>query len=156
MKLVGSSLIAILGGLLIEKIFPGNQVGFMAVLKSVCTCLLSGCGSLFFMMFLDKIDLFNVKAEKRQERIREIFAERRKELQRRAECMQVDVINALKNQRFQFDNLISGAEQAIAEKDVDSVNQYSYALANFFGVTLEYSNTEEFVKWWDRQQVVKL
>jgi len=153
-KLVGTSLIAIIGDVLIEKIFPANPVGFMLILKSVCSCLLSGCGSLFFMMLMDKIDLFDAKAEKRQNRIREIFEARYIELQERASCMQSEVLNALKNQRLSFDNLIRGAEQAVEKKDIDTVVAYSYKLAEFFSVDLEYSNTAEFVKWWERQAVI--
>ena len=150
-KLVGSSLIAILGGMLIDKVFKEE-----GVLKSVFTCLLSGCGSLFFMMFMDKVDLFSAKAEKRQARIREIFDARRAELQMRASCMQVEVIDLLKKQRLCFDDLISGAEKAIEEKNVDSVVHYSYSLANFFKVELEYSNTKEFVRWWDQQKAIQI
>lgn len=155
-KLVGSSLIAILGGLLIDKIFPKEPEGYLRVLKTVCTCLLSGCGSLFFMMFMDKIDLFDVKAEKRQARIREIFEIRKAELQERASCMKVEVLSLLKEQRLCFDDLVNGAEQAVEKKDVDAVVVYSYALADFFKVELEYSNTAEFVAWWDCQEVIHI
>jgi len=68
--------------------------------------------------------------------------------------MQSEVLNALKNQRLSFDNLIRGAEQAVEKKDIDTVVAYSYKLAEFFSVDLEYSNTAEFVKWWERQAVI--
>lgn len=155
-KLVGSSLVAILGGLLLDKIFPEKPEGFLRVLKSVCTALLSGCGSLFFMMFMDKIDLFSTKAEKRTQRIQEIFDARCAELHERASSMRVEVINLLKEQRLCFDKLISGAEDAIDRKDINAVVSYSYALAEFFKVELEYSNTKEFVEWWDQQKVIRI
>jgi len=150
-KLIGSSLIAILGGMLIDKVFKEE-----GLLKSVFTCLLSGCGSLFFMMFMDKIDLFSAKAEKRQARIREIFDARRAELHERASFMQVEVLDMLKKQRLCFDDLLNGAVQAVEQKNISGVVSYSYALADFFKVELEYSTTAEFVQWWDCQQVIRI
>ena len=152
-KLVGGAVISIVGGILIDKIkiFDNNSL-----LKSIATALLTGCGSLIFMFLLDKLDLFNVKAEKRAARIEEIFDARAKDMEERISCMQVDAINLLRNQCLCFDKLINGAEKAIKEKDVDKVVQYSYAIADFFKVELEYTNTAEFVEWWDKQKVICL
>ena len=108
------------------------------------------------MALLDKLDLFSVKAEKRSARIEEIFEARARELATRVSCMQVEVIDLLKKQRLCFDDLILGAEKAIKEKNVDRVVQYSYSLAEFFKVELEYSNTAEFVRWWDQQEIIRI
>lgn len=150
-KLLGGTIISIVGAMIVDKIPAGNEM-----LKSILSCLISGCGSLIFMALLDKLDLFSVKAEKRSARIEEIFEARARELATRVSCMQVEVIDLLKKQRLCFDDLILGAEKAIKEKNVDRVVQYSYSLAEFFKVELEYSNTAEFVRWWDQQEIIRI
>ncbi len=151
-KLLGGTIISIAGSMLIEKIF-GTEPSF---LKNIATCLLTGCGTLAFMALMDKLDLFSVKAEKRAARIEEIFAERAKDLAERVSCLQVDVVDLLKKQCLSFDRLISGAEQAIENKNVDQMVMYSYALADFFKVGLAYTNTREFIQWWDQQELLSI
>lgn len=148
-KLLGGTVISILGGTLVKKIAGGNEL-----LEAILNCLVSGCGSLMFMALLDKLDLFHVKAERRKARIREIFEARLAEMQERVSCLQVDALNLLSKQRICFEELIQNASKAIEEKNPEKMVGCSYAIAAFFSVELEFSNTREFVEWWDKQKVL--
>lgn len=155
-KLIGSSLIAILGGMLIDKIFGADSSGIKGVFKEICSCLLSGCGTMLFILLMDKIDLFSAKEEKRRARINEIFAARWREMEERARCVRVEAVKRMAERRLKFDELIEGAEQAIEQQDTHAVMLYSYSLAEFFEVDLEYTDTDDFIRWWDQQEVVRI
>ena len=153
-KLLGGLIISVVGGIIVSKLDGLDKLS--PGLKNIIGALITGCGTLIFMSLLDKLDLFSTKAEKRAARIKEIFDARIADMEERAACMRVEVIELLGKQRRCFDALISGMETAIDSENVEDMVQYSYSLADFFKVELEYSNTEEFVKWWDSQKVIKV
>ena len=64
--------------------------------------MLSGIASTLFMLLLDQIDLFSVKAEKRRQRIEEIFDERIQDIKNATQTFNTAAIEALQTQKQQF------------------------------------------------------
>ena len=77
-KLIGGSVIAI-SGVALESLL--NKIGIGEPWSVVLSTMLSGIASALFMYILNKADLFSTKAEKRYERVKEIFDERIKDVQ---------------------------------------------------------------------------
>lgn len=69
-KIVGGGVIAICG-IGLESLM--NKLSILEPWSIVLSTMLSGIASVIFMTMLDKMDLFNAKAEKRQKRIDDIL-----------------------------------------------------------------------------------
>jgi len=152
-KLLGGSLIA-LAGIGIELYL--NKLGIKEPWSVVISTIISGLASALFMYFMDKVDLFSAKAEKRKERIEEIFNERIAEIQNATETFNVAAIETLKNQREQFEIISNDINKALGNNDIDSVNSSLYKLAKFYQVDLPYESTEEFVKYFDESKIITI
>ena len=143
-KLVGGALIGILGNILVDKL------NLPEPWQTIVGAIISGCGVLFFMILMDKIDIFSVKAEKRRDRIREIFEQRINDIKEASEHLDEYTIEVLKSQRKKFDDIKNSIKYAISENNIDRINNEMYEMARFLGVDLDYSNTEEFCDYMDR------
>lgn len=152
-KLLGGSVIAI-AGIGIEALL--NKIGIGEPWSVVLSTLLSGIVSALFMYLLDKIDLFSVKAEQRRDRILEIFAERINDIRMAAEEFNTVAIETLRKQHLGFTEIQSEIQIGLENDDIDSINAGLYKMADFFNIELPYSNTKEFVDYFDSQDVIKL
>lgn len=145
-KLLGGGIIAI-AGVGIESLI--NKIGIGEPWSVVIATMLSGIASALFMYILEKADLFSVKAEKRYKRIEEIFTERINEINSAAEEFDMVAIDMLVKQREEFESASAQINSALNSNDLDNVNDGLYKLAKLFKVDLEYSNTEEFVEYFN-------
>lgn len=152
-KLIGGSVIAI-SGVALESLL--NKIGIGDPWSVVLSTMLSGIASALFMYLLDKADLFNAKAEKRHERIKEIFGERIKDVQEATELFDRVALETLKNQRLQFESIQEEINMGMELNDIDSINTGLYKLADFMSVDLPYSNTKEFCDYMDSEEVLVL
>ena len=148
-KLIGSALISIFGAMLLDKL-PDS----LGVVKTILMCLLNGIGTLMFMMLMDKLDIFSVKENKRFERIHEIFEMRLEDITKRTETLHFESIDLLRKQKLRFNELVDGANEAIKANDSKKLTEYCRGIAQFFKVELEYSNSEEFCAWFDKQKQI--
>ncbi|WP_010098514.1 DNA repair ATPase [Ornithinibacillus scapharcae] len=152
-KILGGSVIAI-SGVGIEALL--NKVGIGEPWSIVLSTFLSGIASALFMYLLDKADIFSVKAEKRRDRIVDIFNERIKDIKAATESFNVVAIEALRKQYVKFNGIQNKIQSALDKDDINSINNGLYEMAGLFEVDLGYSNTDEFVKYFDSVDVVKL
>lgn len=152
-KLIGGSVMAI-AGIGIEALL--NKIGIGEPWSIVLSTMLSGIASAMFMYLLDKADIFSVKAEKRRDRIIEIFDERIKEIEGVADACNIVAIETLKKQREEFEYISGCIDQGLNEDKIISINQGLYAMAKFMNVDLEYSNTEEFCDFMDSNTIISL
>ncbi|WP_245805771.1 DNA repair protein [Bacillus alkalicellulosilyticus] len=152
-KIIGGSVLAI-AGIGIETLL--NKIGIGEPWSIVLATLLSGIASALFMYLLDKVDLFSVKAEQRRDRIAEIFTERIQDIKEVSEEFNVVAIQTLRKQYVQFEDIQSGIQSALATENLDSLNSGLYRMADFFKIELPYRNTDEFVDYFDSQDVIKL
>ena len=140
-KLIGGSVIAI-SGVALESLL--NKIGIGDPWSVVLSTMLSGIASALFMYILNKADLFSTKAERRYERVKEIFDERIKDVQEATELFDRVALETMKEQRLQFESI------------QDSINTGLYKLADFMKVDLPYSNTKEFCDYMDSEEVLVL
>jgi hypothetical protein len=152
-KILGGSVIA-LAGIGIDMLL--NKLGVPESVSLVLSALLSGIASTIFMYLLDKMDLFSVKAEKRRDRLVDIFNERIQEIQAATNDFDAVAIETLRKQHQQFEDIKGSIQEGLDHDDLDSVNASLYKMADFFKVDLPYKNTSEFVDFFDSQDVIKL
>lgn len=149
-KLVGGALIGILGDVLVDKL------NIPEPWETIVSALISGCGVLFFMILLDKIDIFSVKSERRRNRIIEIFNERIKDIERAKEQVDVFALETLKQQRENFEVINDEMQEGIKNNNIDIINAGLYKMAKYFKIELPYSDTDEFIEYSDTRPVIEL
>ena len=152
-KLIGGSVIAI-SGVALESLL--NKIGIGEPWSVVLSTMLSGIASALFMYILNKADLFSTKAEKRYERVKEIFDERIKDVQEATELFDRVALETMKEQRLQFESIQEEINTDLESNDIDSINTGLYKLADFMKVDLPYSNTKEFCDYMDSEEVLVL
>lgn len=152
-KLLGGSIIAI-SGVAIEALL--NKIGIGEPWSVVLSTILSGIASTVFMYVLDKADLFSVKAEKRHDRIVEIFDERIKDINEAADACNIVAIETFKRQREQFEKINTEIDEGIKSNDIISINEGLYRMADFMKVDLPYSTTSEFCEYMDSEETLSL
>lgn len=152
-KLIGGSIIAI-SGVALESLL--NKIGIGDPWSVVLSTMLSGIASALFMYILNKADLFSTKAERRYERVKEIFDERIKDVQEATELFDRVALETMKEQRLQFESIQEEINTGLESNDIDSINTGLYKLADFMKVDLPYSNTKEFCDYMDSEEVLVL
>lgn len=152
-KLIGGSVIAI-SGVALESLL--NKIGIGDPWSVVLSTMLSGIASALFMYILNKADLFSTKAERRYERVKEIFDERIKDVQEATELFDRVALETMKEQRLQFESIQEEINTGLESNDKDSINTGLYKLADFMKVDLPYSNTKEFCDYMDSEEVLVL
>jgi hypothetical protein len=152
-KLIGGSIIAI-AGVGIEALL--NKIGIGEPWSIILSTFLSGLASALFMYLMDKADIFSVKAEKRRDRIAEIFTERINDINSAANDFNTVAIETLRMQHQGFVEIQNNVNQAFANNDIDSINAGLYKMADFFNINLPFKNTSEFVDYFDSEDVIKL
>ena len=108
--------------------------------------MLSGIASTLFMLLLDQIDLFSVKAEKRRQRIEEIFDERIQDIKNATQTFNTAAIEALQTQKQQFAAFKKSINKGLGKNNIDEINSSLFNLASFMKVDLGYKNQSEFVE----------
>ncbi|MBO4648203.1 MAG: DNA repair protein [Lentisphaeria bacterium] len=152
-KLIGGSVMA-LAGIGIEALL--NRIGIGDPWSTVLATMLSGIASALFMYLLDKADLFSVKAEKREQRIKEIFELRKKDLLEDTRHFDAAVRATMRKQRIAYEQLQMSMDSALEEKDFDKTSQVLNDFAEFFQVTIPYGDTQSFIKYVKSNEVITI
>ena len=152
-KLIGGSVMAI-AGIGIEDLL--NKIGIGDPWSTVLATMFSGMASALFMYLLDKADLFSVKAERREARIKEIFELRKQELMENTRNFDAEVRNAMRWQRIAYEKLQISMDSALEEKDFSKASQVLDGFAEFFQVEIPYNDTESFIKYIKGQKVITI
>ena len=147
-KILGGGVIAI-AGVAIESLL--NKIGIGEPWSIVLSTMLSGIASALFMYLLNKADLFSVKAEKRRDRIIEIFNERIADINEAAQEFDSTATDILESQRKEFETINSSIKDSMEADHINGINAGLYQMANFMNVELEYSDTEEFCDFMDSE-----
>lgn len=152
-KLVGGSVMA-LAGIGVESLL--NQIGIGDPWSTVLATMISGISAALFMYLLDKVDLFCVKAERREARIKEIFELRKQELIE--DCRQFDssARATLKKQRIAYEQLKASIDDALSQKNFSQVSRTLDNFAVFFQITLPYRDSASFVQYIKDHPVIKI
>lgn len=144
LKLVGGSVCALCGigiDMMLEKIqfIPDD-------FRSVFSVLLSGLASVLVFYALDKADLFNVKKERREQRIKEVFEERVKDIKTITNNFETTILETIRKQTMEFDSIINQMSYAISTNNTKVINEALVKQANLFGVRLECINIDDIRK----------
>ncbi len=142
-KIIGGSVIAICG-IGIEALL--NKIGVPDPWSTILSTMLSGIASTLFMLLLDKIDLFSVKAEKRRQRIEEIFDARIKDIKEAGETLNSTALEVMITQQVQFTEIQKSVWDGIEGNNIKAINVGLFKLADFLHVDLGYKDQDEFVE----------
>lgn len=142
LKIFGASATA-LCGIWIDSMLENLQF-IPEEFRGIISTFFSGIASILIFYLLDKADLFNVKAERRNLRIKEIFDERIKDIREATESMNESVIATLKAHALESRNILVRFSEAFGSGDFEVANNESIAYANFMNVDLGYNSLNEF------------
>ena len=148
----GDAIIKILGGSAVALCGIGidmllDKLSFIPEwLRGPIATLLTGLASALMFYALDKADLFNVKADRRNQRINEIFDERIKDIETNTRNFERAATEALRKQMVQYNNIMENLKNSIATGNMSKIGNECIILAGFLGTELGYTNLEEFDK----------
>lgn len=152
-KIIGGGVISICG-IALEALM--NKLGIPEPWSVVLSTIGAGIASVLFMMMLDKMDLFSVKAEMRQKRIDDIFSERINDIKLAAQTLNTAAMETLRTQFLQFSSIKEEIMEGVRTNSIDAINDYANKLAEFFKVELPYKTTEEFVVYMNSKDSTEL
>lgn len=132
-KILGGSVIAICG-IGIESLI--NKLGIGEPWSIIFSTMLSGIASTLFMYSLDKLDLFNAKAETRQKRMNDIFDEKIRDIKEIATQLNEQVMQKITQQKVEFNKLMLKFNDAALHKDYKQLNQIVIKQAVLMGINL--------------------
>ena len=119
-KLLGGSVVALCGigiNTLLEKLPMLNEEG-----REVISTLLSGLASIILFYALDKADLFNVKKDKREKRLDEVFNLRIEEIKENTVSFEKAASDAIKNSYIKSRQYLNQIQLAAQQEDYTSLN----------------------------------
>lgn len=119
-KLLGGSVVALCGigiNALLEKLPMLNEEG-----REVISTLLSGLASILLFYALDKADLFNVKKDKREQRLNEVFEMRIAEIKENTSSFEDAACEAIKNSYLKSREILTQIRLAAEQDDYESLN----------------------------------
>ena len=137
-KLLGGSVVALCGigiNTLLEKLPMLNEEG-----REVISTLLSGLASILLFYALDKADLFNVKKDKREQRLNEVFEMRIAEIKENTSSFENAACEAIKNSYLKSREILTQIRLAAEKDDYESLN---VALQQYHGFMIPESKTVE-------------
>ena len=143
-KILGGSVIAICG-IGIEALI--NKLGIGEPWSVVLATMMSGIASVLFMFSLDKMDLFNAKAETRQARINDIFNERIKDIKNATTEMTKKTMDKLKQQRLEFNKSMVEFDKAVSCSNYALLNEIIIKQAKLLGINLLQTTNNNNTNW---------
>ena len=152
-KIIGGGIIALCGIGLEDLI---NKIGIPEPWSVVLSTMLSGIASALFMYLLDRIDLFSLKAEKRRNRIIEIFDERINDIQKAVDYCKYETLETLRKQQLEFNDIYSNIQCGIKNDNLDVIDKGLDRMADFFGVKFPYRTNDEFWDYMDSDDKIEL
>ena len=128
-KLVGGSLMTLCGigiNVLLQRMGWVDENTRVLV-----SSLLSGIASILFFYLLDKADLFNVKKQQRENRIREIFEMRIQEVKERTAAFDDAVTERIRETYMKSKMLLDQITESAKNDDFNKVNEYLLAYQQY-------------------------
>lgn len=152
-KLIGGSVSAI-AGIGIDMLL--ESAGIPESWTVPLSTMLTGIVSAVFMCILERADLFSVKGERRNARLKEVFEERVADMRADASNFSMAVNRKLIANREQFDALDSAIDKALSLHDIRAVDVALNGMAKFFEVSLPYEDQQSFVRYWKSQSIIRI
>jgi len=150
----GDAIIKLIGSLVPAMLI---EVGLSTWLQSIfsffppgadiAAAFISALIAALISYMLDQMDLFSVKSERRNERIKEIFDARKHAIFESAKNLEIATNEVLKAQRLKFDAFIANLNNALSARDFEKANMAIDDAANFFHVNIPYGSPKEFIDY---------
>lgn len=154
LKLIGAS-IGALSGIGIE--FALDKIpGMPQWLRLIISGLGSGMISALIMYALDKMDLFNTRAEMRRNALNKIFDQRLNAIDSAVSVMDTTAIEVMDKQRKSYDEIDVTIINALNNNDFKCCNEKIVELSGFFKIELPYNSYRDFVKAYDSNKELSL
>ena len=109
--------------------------------------MMSGIASVLFMFSLDRMDLFNARAETRQARIKDIFNERIKDIKDATTEMTKNAMDKLKQQRLEFNKSMVEFDKAVSCSNYTLLNEIVIKQAKLLGINLLQTTNNNKTNW---------
>lgn len=144
-KILGGTVVASLG-IFLDQFFKNNASFIPENFRVVVSTMLTGIASAFLLYVLDKVDLFNVKKDIREQRLNEIFEERRIEIEMACKDVHDAVVNKIRETYIKTSSLFIDIKNALGVNDYKNVNNSLLQIAKVIGTSLPYETEEEFIQ----------
>ncbi|WP_203462563.1 hypothetical protein [Bacteroides xylanisolvens] len=142
LKIFGASAAA-LCGIWIDSMLEKTPI-IPESLRGVISTLLSGLASMLVFYLLDKADIFNVKADRRNARIKELFEERINEIRQATQSMNEAVIEKMRQSTLESRLILDRFSKSMEKSDFTDASYEVLALAKNLNIVLDYNNFSEF------------
>lgn len=119
-------------------------------LSSICGLLLSTISSCVVVWLLEQLDLFSLKAERRTQRVQEVFALRIEQIKCNTDVFEKESVAKLAQDRMAFLKFSETMQQAIENNE--NVNDSVTSIAQFMGVQLELKDSDDFLTLLEREK----
>lgn len=144
-KLIVTFLTTIIGQFLID--LGLNALGLPDPFSELISVVVSSALSAVVVYFFDKLDIFNIKRELRNQRINEIFELRIKKIKEDGANFDLVVTETMKQQRIQFEEIKAGIRISLDSNEYDGVNKFLDSASDFFKIKIPYSNPLAFIEY---------
>ena len=146
----------------ILKVFGGVALAFIGVAlnsflqsvpalstnPSLCRCistLVTGLASALLFYFLDKMDFFNVKEERRNARIDELMAMQEEDMRNSIATMDAGVVELVRQREVAYLRNQMIIDKALADHDGFAMSAWAEEMAKNYSIPLPYADTREFI-----------
>lgn len=144
LKLIAGSLVGLCGigiDILLEKV-PAIPEDF----RSILSVILSGLTSILLFYALDKADLFNVKKERRNARIKELFDERINDIREATQNMSTKVAEIIKAQKLELLESTNCLNEAVASGNYGLAFDALVKQSHILGISLPLNTIDDIHK----------
>ena len=144
LKLIAGSLVGLCGigiDILLEKV-PAIPEDF----RSILSVILSGLTSILLFYALDKADLFNVKEERRNARIKELFDERINDIREATQNMSTKVAEIIKAQKLGLLESTNCLNEAVASGNYGLAFDALVKQSHILGISLPLNTIDDIHK----------
>lgn len=143
LKLIAGSAVA-LCGIGIDALLENANIP--EDFRGIASVILTGIASALVFYALDKADLFGVKKELREKRIKEIFDERIKDIKDATHTLETTVIETLRKQRVEFAEITKQIRDALVNEDYQNLSTALNKHAQFLGIPILYNSIDDIQK----------
>lgn len=141
-KILGSSMVALCGigiNMMLEKVPMLNEEG-----RDVLSTIFSGLASILMFYALDKADLFNVKKDKREKRLKEVFDLRIQEIKENIGKFNDASTEAIRNTYLSSQNMLHAISMAAEQNNYAALNSL---LKDFHGFLVPQREERLLIDW---------
>lgn len=143
---VSKLLVAIVTNVIGTRVVDGllNSLGVPDPLSDMLATVATSVLAAVVTHLFDTLDLFGVKAQVREQRLAEVFAEKIAKIRENTNNLNRSANETLRRQRLEFEMLRRRFSETLKTGNMESLNRVIDKMASFFKVEIPYSSPEEF------------